>query len=330
MDSNRIVDNSFNISTFSSLIEFEIFSMIRRLVDLKFSVSLGTLLLTLRPAASIDLYSSSLTSPVLCPSHLLHSQSALSGSSFKTCNTLLQQKPNMSLDLLSLDASTIQRLFEEGKTNSVQLVTQVLDQIEKQNQAGLKLGAIISVAPRELLLETAAQLDKERQAGKHRGRLHGIPIIVKDSINTHPNLGMKTTAGSWALENSKPARSATVIEKLISKGIIILGKANLTELCNWKGDNTTMGWSAYGGQTTSAYVEGPMRRDQGHGGPTVCLIRYRRALSRYHVNLTVLRLQVALLRGRRSAFLRDSVLFPLVARPTARLCNRHLERPYSP
>jgi len=101
--------------------------------------------------------------------------------------------------------------------------------------------------------------------------LHGIPIIIKDNIATHPSLGMKTTAGSLALLDSRPRQNARVVDKLIKAGLIILGKANLSELSNFKGKELPSGWSAVGGQTQSPYVRGgvqPGDSKDGHSMPS--------------------------------------------------------------
>jgi amidase len=82
-------------------------------------------------------------------------------------------------ELLEYDATRLQSLFERSSLSSVQYIKCVLNQIKKENLAGLKLQALISIAPEDLLLRTAATLDAERAAGKSRGQFHGIPIIVK-------------------------------------------------------------------------------------------------------------------------------------------------------
>jgi len=130
---------------------------------------------------------------------------------------------------------------------------------------------VISTAPRASLLTRAAELDAERAAGKIRGPLHGIPILVKDNVATHPDLGMDTTAGSLALAGSRPKRNADIVDSLLEAGAIILGKANLSELSNFKGKNLYSGWSAVGGQTQSAYVPGGIKPDEPphtHSGPS--------------------------------------------------------------
>ena len=97
----------------------------------------------------------------------------------------------------------------------------------------------------------AAQLDRERAAGRLRGPLHGIPILLKDNIDTADH--MQTTAGSLALLGSRPAGDATVAAALRQAGAIILGKANLSEWANFRSNGSTSGWSARGGQCCNPY-----------------------------------------------------------------------------
>ncbi|KAM0477529.1 hypothetical protein ACHAPX_005842 [Trichoderma viride] len=179
-------------------------------------------------------------------------------------------------NLLTSTAHDIQQLFDRSELTAESLVKQVLDQVDKHNRKGLDLGALISVAPRQKLLERAQLLDKERAEGKARSPLHGIPFIVKNAIATDPKLGMDTTAGSWALVDSQPPRNAPTVQKLLDAGGILIGKASLTEFNNFKGDGLIDGWSPVNGYTRSAYVRGPLKLDEGamsHSGlPSVSLL----------------------------------------------------------
>ncbi|KAB5583446.1 amidase signature domain-containing protein [Coniochaeta sp. 2T2.1] len=143
------------------------------------------------------------------------------------------------LHLLTASAADLQALLRSGHLTSVQLVKACLNQISKYDRSGPTLRAIISTPAEEDILSVADRLDKERAAGKVRGPLHGIPIIVKDSINTDPSLGMPTTLGSYGFEKSRPKSNSVVVQTLLDKGLIVLGKASLTELGNFKGDNIT-------------------------------------------------------------------------------------------
>ncbi|KAK1244056.1 hypothetical protein MKX08_002194 [Trichoderma sp. CBMAI-0020] len=174
-----------------------------------------------------------------------------------------------SFNLLTSTAHDIQLLFDSSELNAESLVEQVLDQIDKHNRKGLNLGALISVAPGERLLERARLLDQERDDGKTRSPLHGIPFIVKDAIATDPKLGMDTTAGSWALVDSRPPGNAPTVQKLLDAGGILIGKASLTEFNNFKGDGLIDGWSPVNGYTRSAYVRGPLKLDEGAMGSAV-------------------------------------------------------------
>ncbi|KAL5328043.1 hypothetical protein ACEPPN_005750 [Leptodophora sp. 'Broadleaf-Isolate-01'] len=158
-------------------------------------------------------------------------------------------------DVLTTTAADLRALLEDGSTTCVALVETYLAQIEKHNHASAKLHAMISLAPRDQLLAIARGLDEERSAGKARGPLHGIPIIVKfqDAFATDPALGMPTTVGSYALLDSRPKQNASAVEALIQNGLIILGKSNLTEFCGFKGIG---GWSAVGGMCQSPYIPG--------------------------------------------------------------------------
>ncbi|PSR82679.1 amidase-like protein [Coniella lustricola] len=150
-------------------------------------------------------------------------------------------------------AHVYQQLMRDGHLSSQDLVSAFLDQIDRHNGQGLGLRAVLSVCPKETALAQARQLDEERRRGETRSELHGIPIIIKDAIVTHPCLGMTTTAGSCAIASLTAKRNATVVELLIKAGVIVLGKGNMTEFSGMKSNNTPMGWSGYGGQTLSAF-----------------------------------------------------------------------------
>ena len=165
------------------------------------------------------------------------------------------------LDLLTLTASKAKALLEDGETTSVELVEIYLAQIEKHNHQGLHLNAIISVAPRDKVLKAARRLDAEREAGKTRGPLHGIPIVFKDVFTTH-GLGLPTTGGAPCFATAKAKRTAPMIQHLIDTGLIVLGTANLTEFCGLKYEGITPGWSPTGGQTQSPYIFGGLEKDE--------------------------------------------------------------------
>lgn len=170
-------------------------------------------------------------------------------------------------NVLTADIRTIHGLLKTGGLNITAIIQAYLGQIEKYNPS---LRAILYTAPAESLLDTASKLDREWQAGMIRGPLHGIPILLKDNIDTHPSLGMSTSAGSLALLKARPYRNAIVVDQLIKAGAIILGKTNLSEFMNCKGKGMMAGWSAVGGQCVSAYVRGgiqPKDKHAGHSSP---------------------------------------------------------------
>lgn len=120
----------------------------------------------------------------------------------------------LNIDLFTVTAEELSYRLEAGQISSVRLVEAYLAQIEAHNRHGLNLRAVIDAAPRRLVLDQAARLDYERRVGSLRSRLHGVPILVKDNIATHPSLGMQTTAGSFALEGSVVPDDAGVIAKV--------------------------------------------------------------------------------------------------------------------
>ncbi|WP_164503570.1 amidase [Pleionea sediminis] len=141
-------------------------------------------------------------------------------------------------------SETILQLQERMKQNeftSVELTQFYLDKIKSQDN---KFNSVIAI--NNDAIKTAQQLDKERQLGKVRSPLHGIPVAVKDNIET---LDMPTTAGSLALENNVTKRDATFIKNLRDAGAIIIAKTNLSEWANIRSERSSSGWSAIGGQT---------------------------------------------------------------------------------
>jgi amidase len=144
----------------------------------------------------------------------------------------------------------LQRRMGAGELTARALTSAYLERIAEVDQAGPKLNSVIEVNPDALVI--AEQLDAERRAGKVRGPLHGIPVLIKDNIATADR--MQTTAGSLALVGSKPPRDAHVVKRLREAGAVILGKTNLSEWANFRGSGSTSGWSGRGGQTLNPFV----------------------------------------------------------------------------
>src|SRR6266436_4551287 len=141
----------------------------------------------------------------------------------------------------------LQALMSSGMLTSVQLTTSYLERIATFNPL---LHAVIETNPDALTI--AAALDTERQSGRLRGPLHGIPVLVKDNLATADK--MQTTAGSLALVGSTVPSDSVVVSRLRAAGAVILGKANLSEWANFRGNAPFNGWSARGGFTRDPYL----------------------------------------------------------------------------
>jgi amidase len=131
------------------------------------------------------------------------------------CPPIAPRKPNMAeFNLLTASASELQFLLSSGKITSVELVNKCLAQIGKYDHHGPQLRAMIFLTKKEKLFEIAASLDEERKSGNLRGPLHGIPYVLKDMWQTHPDYGMPTTAGMSALLEAKNKDSAVLVMKV--------------------------------------------------------------------------------------------------------------------
>ena len=144
----------------------------------------------------------------------------------------------------------MQKRMRSGQLTSVALTRYYLDSIARTDKAGPQLRSVIEVNPDALRI--AATLDKERKSGKTRGPLHGIPVLLKDNIDTADQ--MKTTAGSLALLDNSPTKDAFIVTRLRDAGAVILGKTNLSEWANFRSTRSSSGWSSRGGQTKNPYV----------------------------------------------------------------------------
>jgi amidase len=152
-----------------------------------------------------------------------------------------------------LDEATIadlQKRMQSGQDSSRSLVEKYAARIEALDKQGPRLRAVLEINPDALAI--AGELDAERMAGKTRGPLHGIPVLLKDNIGTADR--MTTTAGSLALEGSIPPSDSFVAKKLREAGAILLGKANLSEWANIRSTHSSSGWSGRGGQCRNPYA----------------------------------------------------------------------------
>jgi amidase len=156
--------------------------------------------------------------------------------------------PHPELEEASID--TLAAKLARGETTSEALVTGYLARVAALDRAGPSLRAISDLNPDALA--DARALDAERKAGRTRGPLHGIPIVVKDNIDTGD--AMSTTAGSRALEGSRVARDAPLVARLRAAGAIILGKTALSEWANIRSSRSTSGWSARAGLVKNPYA----------------------------------------------------------------------------
>ena len=151
---------------------------------------------------------------------------------------------------LEATIAQLQAAMERGELTAVALTRAYLARIAQLDRAGPNLNAIIETNPDAL--ELAAQADRERAAGRLRGPLHGIPVLIKDNIDSADR--MRTTAGSLALLGSKPRQDATVVARLSAGGAVLLGKTNLSEWANFRSTRSISGWSGRGGQTRNPYA----------------------------------------------------------------------------
>jgi amidase len=151
---------------------------------------------------------------------------------------------------LEYNITQLQAGYTNGDFTIQQVVQAYLNRINTIDDDGPLLNAILEINPDALAI--AAALDKEMREGKSRGPMHGIPVVLKDNIDTHDK--MSTTAGSRALIGSHPLQDSYVARQLRKSGAIILGKANLSEWANFRGDMSSSGWSGLGGQTKNPYI----------------------------------------------------------------------------
>jgi amidase/aspartyl-tRNA(Asn)/glutamyl-tRNA(Gln) amidotransferase subunit A len=167
------------------------------------------------------------------------------------CGLMASSTAATSVTLHEATVSQLQQAMVERRLSAVQLLDYYLAQIGAHDQNGAELKALISVQDPDVLRQLAQQLDDQRTAGKVRGPLHGIPVVLKDNIDTAD--GLATTAGSWLLRDHHAADDAFIVSRLRDAGAIILGKANLSEWANFRSSYSSSGWSSLGGQTKNPY-----------------------------------------------------------------------------
>lgn len=186
-------------------------------------------------------------------------------------NTKQEVKENSWLEEMTI--SKLQLGYRNGDYSITDVVSAYLDRIIELDMNGPELNSIIVVNPDALLI--AEELDKEMATGKIRGPLHGIPVILKDNIDTYDK--MPTTAGATALMNSYAKTDSYVAKKLREAGAVIIAKSNLSEWANFRAMMSSSGWSGVGGQTKNPYVldRNPCGSSSGSGvavSANLCMI----------------------------------------------------------
>ncbi|MFC5284332.1 amidase [Pedobacter alpinus] len=144
----------------------------------------------------------------------------------------------------------LQEMMKSGKTTSKAVTKLYLDRINAFDKKGPAINAVIEINPDALAI--AEKMDMERKSGKIRSKMHGIPVLIKDNIDTADK--MMTTAGATALIGNYAKEDAFIVEKLREAGAVLLGKTNLSEWANFRSTRSTSGWSSRGGQTRMPYI----------------------------------------------------------------------------
>ena len=169
-------------------------------------------------------------------------------------------------ELDELTISDLQEGMRSGRFTARSLVRKYLDRIDEIDKGGPAIHSVIEINPDAVSL--AELLDRERKEKGPRGPLHGIPILIKDNIDTADR--MMTTAGSLALVGARPSQDSFVAKKLREAGAVLLGKTNLSEWANFRSSHSTSGWSGRGGQTRNPYSSdrNPCGSSSGSGAAT--------------------------------------------------------------
>ena len=173
---------------------------------------------------------------------------------------------NADFILKEVTIDELQAKMKSGALSSHAITKLYLKRIDEIDKNGPKLNAVIEL--NRDALSIADTLDKERLAGKLRGALHGIPVLIKDNINTGDS--MHTSAGALALADNIASQDAFIVKKLREAGAVILGKTNLSEWANFRSSHSTSAWSSRGGQTKCPYIldRNPSGSSAGSGSAT--------------------------------------------------------------
>jgi amidase len=168
-------------------------------------------------------------------------------------NAIASPKPTPNVPQFELDEITIAELnagMQSGKYTARTIAEKYLSRIQSIDKSGPTLNSVIELNPDALAIADA--LDKERKEKGSRGPMHGIPVLIKDNIDTADH--MSTTAGSLALVGSKPPSDSFLVQQLRRAGAVILGKTNLSEWANIRSSHSTSGWSGRGGLTKNPFA----------------------------------------------------------------------------
>ncbi len=173
---------------------------------------------------------------------------ALDACTSKNASQQLAESAELNLDELTI--ADLQQKMQSGELTAKVLTEFYLKKINQLDKNGPTINSIIELNPDALTI--AIQRDKERSENKIRGPLHGIPVLIKDNIDTGDQ--MLTSAGSIALEGNHASKDAFIISKLRESGAVLLGKTNLSEWANFRSNHSSSGWSSRGGQTKNPYL----------------------------------------------------------------------------
>ena len=157
---------------------------------------------------------------------------------------------NDDFELNEISVTELQEKMSKGIYSSEQITKMYLQKIEAVDKNGPRLNSVIELNPDAI--DIAKAMDKERKEGKIRSALHGIPILIKDNIDTADK--MMTTAGSLALVGNFATKDAFIVKQLRDAGAVLLGKTNLSEWANFRSTKSCSGWSSRGGQTKNPYI----------------------------------------------------------------------------
>lgn len=196
---------------------------------------------------------------------------ALSACSLPVTHPDVIQQPSISQDyqaqgIVAKSLPEIVDALNSGEINSATLVQLYLDRIEKIDKHGPQLRAILTLNPDAL--GEAEELDRLRSEGKIKGPLHGVPVLLKDNIESNDN--MPTTAGALALKDNITLRDSPLVAGLRAQGAIILGKTNLSQWANFRSEGSMSGWSTLGGQVRNPHMldRNPCGSSSGSGAAT--------------------------------------------------------------